>query len=208
MRSSVELDVSPPLELERMAGGELVAIRTADRGDEALLRELALDLAHARRQARHLGWLSISHRIPRPLQPLTHPESLEECLLAIDPRDGAPIGMASIAASPADPSAAAPWVMVRDGPAPARRRHRPARAPRGACATARARPVPTPDGRLRAAHARADAPGRRRRAGPVRSLREVEAEVPLPGGDGLGVALGAALWAVARGGLSPVVPRA
>ena len=47
MRSSVELDVSPPLELERMAGGELVAIRTADSGDEALLRELALDLAHA-----------------------------------------------------------------------------------------------------------------------------------------------------------------
>ena len=40
MRSSVELDVSPPLELERMAGGELVAIRTADGGDEALLREL------------------------------------------------------------------------------------------------------------------------------------------------------------------------
>ena len=43
---------------------------------------------------------------------------------------------------------------------------------------------------------------------PVRSLREVEAEIPLPGGDGLGVALGAALWAVARGGLSPTVPRA
>jgi len=42
---------------------------------------------------------------------------------------------------------------------------------------------------------------------PVRNLREVEADVPLPGGDGLGVALGAALWAVARGGLRPVVPR-
>ena len=54
MRSSVELDVSPPLELERMAGGELVAIRTADGGDEALLRELALDLA--RRAARRVTW--------------------------------------------------------------------------------------------------------------------------------------------------------
>ena len=59
MRSSVELDVSPPLELERMAGGELVAIRTADGGDEALLRELALDLTHARRRARTwAGWAS------------------------------------------------------------------------------------------------------------------------------------------------------
>ena len=60
MRSSVELDVSPPLELERMAGGELVAIRTAQQGDEALLRELALDLARTRAAGRATwaGWAS------------------------------------------------------------------------------------------------------------------------------------------------------
>jgi hypothetical protein len=104
MRSSVELDVSPPLELERMAGGELVAIRTAQQGDEALLRELALDLARTRRRARHLGWMGIANRIPRPLKPLTHLESLEECLVAIDPRDGHAIGMASIAPTPGEPA--------------------------------------------------------------------------------------------------------
>ena len=59
MRSSVELDVSPPLELARMAGGELVAIRSAEQGDEALLRELALDLAHrAGRPGTWAGWAS------------------------------------------------------------------------------------------------------------------------------------------------------
>ena len=52
MRPSVELDVSPPLELERMADGELVAIRTAHQGDEVLLRELALDLARTRADRR------------------------------------------------------------------------------------------------------------------------------------------------------------
>ena len=207
MRSSVELDVSPPLELERMAGGELVAIRTADGGDEALLRELALDLAHARRQARHLGWLSISHRIPRPLQPLTHPESLEECLLAIDPRDGAPMGMASITASPADPSAAAPWVMVRAGV-----RRRGVGTALVERLAVRARQHGHDRFRLRMVVSEQRMLELMRRVGvacrPVRSLREVEVEVPLPGGDGLGVALGAALWAVARGGLRPVVPRA
>ncbi len=207
MRSSVELDISPPLELERMAGGELVAIRTARGGDETLLRELALDLAQTRRRARHLGWMGVANRIPRPLQPLTRLESLEECLVAIDARDGRAIGMASIAPTPGEPAVAAPWVTVRE--------------------SLRRRGVGTALLERLAVHARQHGHDRfrlqmvvseqrmlelLRRVGiqcrPVRSLREVEAEVPLPGGDGLGVALGAALWAVARGGLSPTVPRA
>ena len=207
MRSSVELDVSPPLELERMAGGELVAIRTADGGDEALLRELALDLAHARRQSRHLGWLSISHRIPRPVQPLTHVASLEECLVAIDPHDGSAIGMASIVASPGDPSAAAPWVMVREG-----LRRRGVGTALLERLAVRARLHGHDRFRLQMVVSEQRMLELMRRVGvacrPVRSLREVEVEVPLPGGDGLGVALGAALWAVARGGLRPMVPRA
>jgi GNAT superfamily N-acetyltransferase len=206
MRSSAELDVSPPLELTRMAGGELVAIRTAEQGDEALLRELALDLAHARRQARHLGWMSISHRIPRPLHPLTHPESLEECLLAIDPRDGTPIGMASIAASPADASVAAPWITVR-----ASLRRRGVGTALLERLAVRARQHGHDRFRLQMVVSEQRMLELMRRVGipcrPVRSPREVEADVPLPGGDGLGVALGAALWAVARGGLRPMVPR-
>ena len=59
--------------------------------------------------------MSVSNRIPRPLQPLTRLESLEECLVAIDPRDGRPIGMASIAPTPGEPAVAAPWVTVREG---------------------------------------------------------------------------------------------
>ena len=207
MRSSVELDVSPPLELERMAGGELVAIRTADGGDEALLRELALDLARQRRQARHLGWMGLANRIPRPLQPLTHVESLEECLVAIDPHDGSAIGMASIVASPGDPSAAAPWVMVREG-----LRRRGVGTALLERLAVRARLHGHDRFRLQMVVSEQRMLELMRRVGvacrPVRSLREVEAEVPLPGGDGLGVALGAALWAVARGGLRPVVPRA
>jgi GNAT superfamily N-acetyltransferase len=206
MRSSVELDVSPPLELERMAGGELVAIRTADRGDEALLRELALDLARTRRQARHLGWMNVVNRIPRQLQPLTRLESLEECLVAIDPRDGRPIGMASTVASPDDPSAAAPWVTVRDG-----LRRRGVGTALLERLAARARLHGHDRFRLRMVVSEQRMLELMRRVGvpcrPVRSLREVEAEIPLPGADGLGVALGAALWAVARGGLSPTVPR-
>ena len=207
MRSSVELDVSPPLELERMAGGELVAIRTADGGDEALLRELALDLARQRRRARHLGWMGLANRIPRPLQPLTHVESLEECLVAIDPHDGSAIGMASIVASPGDPSAAAPWVMVREG-----LRRRGVGTALLERLAVRARLHGHDRFRLQMVVSEQRMLELMRRVGipcrPVRSLREVEAEVPLPGGDGLGVALGAALWAVARGGLRPVVPRA
>lgn len=207
MRSSVELDVSPPLELERMAGGELVAIRTAGGGDETLLRELALDLARTRREARPLGWMSVANRIPRALKPLTRLESLEECLVAIDPRDGRPIGMASITAAPGAPSVAAPWVMVRDG---LRRRgvgtalleRLAVRARLHGHDRFRLQMVVSEQRMLELMH-RVGVPCR-----PVRSLREVEAEIPLPGGDGLGVALGAALWAVARGGLTPVVPRA
>jgi len=206
MRSSVELDVSPPLELERIVGGELVAIRAADRGDEALLRELALDLARTR-QARHLGWMNVVNRIPRLLQPLTHLESLEECLVAIDPRDGRPIGMASTVASLGDPSAAAPWVTVRDdlrrrGVGTALLERLAARARLHGHDRFRLRMVVS-EQRMLELMRRVGVPCR-----PVRSLREVEAEIPLPGGDGLGVALGAALWAVARGGLSPTVPRA
>lgn len=207
MRSGVELDISPPLELERMASGELVAIRTAEKGDEALLRELALDLAHTRRQARHLDWMSVSNRIPRPLQPLTRIESLEECLVAIDPRDGRAIGMASIAPTPGEPAVAAPWVTVREslrrrGVATALLERVAVRARQHGHDRFRLQMVVS-EQRMLELMRRVGVPCR-----PVRSLREVEAEVPLSGGDRLGVALGAALWAVARGGLRPMVPRA
>ena len=49
MRSGAELDIDPPLELERMTGGELLAIRAAEAGDEVLLRDLVIDHLQARR---------------------------------------------------------------------------------------------------------------------------------------------------------------
>ncbi len=206
MRSSVELAITPPLELERMTDGALVAIRAANEDDEALLRELALDYAHARSRARHMGWTSIPNRIPRKLRPLTDPGALEECLLAIDARDGHAIGMASISATLGDPAAATPWLMVRDG-----LRRRGAGTALLERLSVRARDRGHDRYRLRLVVSEQRMLDLMKRVGvacrPVRSLREVEADVPIPGGDGLGVALGAALWAVARGGLVPAVPR-
>ena len=115
--------------------------------------------------------------------------------------------MASIVASPGDPSAAAPWVMVREG-----LRRRGVGTALLERLAVRARQHGHDRFRLQMVVSEQRMLELMRRVGvacrPVRSLREVEAEVPLPGGDGLGVALGAALWAVARGGLRPMVPRA
>jgi len=205
MRSGVELDVRPPLELERMAGGALVAIRDADEpGDDALLRELALDFARSQRGVRRFGF-TFGRRVPRALRPFTHPEQLEECLLALDARDGTPIGMASIVGTPGEHSAR-PWLMVRAG--------------------SRRRGVGTALLERLVARAREDGHDRfrmelvvgeprmlelMRHVGipctPEHGQHEVDAEVPLPSEEGLGVALGAALWAIARGGLMPTLPR-
>jgi GNAT superfamily N-acetyltransferase len=204
MRSGAELDVTPPLELERMAGGELVAIRSAEADDGPLLRELVSDDVRARRRGRHLAWMS--HRLPRQMQPWTDPRNLEECLIAIEPLTGRALGMASIPRAAAGREVAAPWVLVRDGfrrrgiatvllerLAKRAREHRHERF--------RVRVVVVEQRMLELM------------AGvgvvcqPVGSLREVDADVPIPAEEGLGVALGAALWAVARGGLVPVLPR-
>ena len=206
MRSGIELDLRPPLELERMVSGELVAIRVADEpGDDALLRELALDLS-AGRHGRALSWIGITHRVPRALRPLTYPEALEECLLAIDPRDGTPIGMASIAGPGGDAHAAQPWIIVRES-----RRRRGVGTALLERLAVRARERGYDRFRLRLVVSERRMLELMRRVGiacrPSRGPREVEADLPIPGGDGLGVALGAALWAVARGGLEPVVPR-
>jgi GNAT superfamily N-acetyltransferase len=206
MRSGIQLDLRPPLELQRMANGELVAIRAADEpGDDALLRELALDLTRTGGRGRVLARLGIIHRVPRSLQPLTHPEALEECLLAVDPRTGTPIGMASISGPGSDDHTAQPWLIVRGS---VRRRGVGTALLERLAVRARERGYDRFGLRLVVSEQRMLE--LMRRVGiactPSRSLREIEADVPIPGGDGLGVALGAALWAVARGGLEPRLP--
>jgi N-acetylglutamate synthase-like GNAT family acetyltransferase len=205
MRSGAELDVAPPLELERLAGGELLAIRSAEEDDAPLLRDLVADYAQARRRGRHLGWMGISHRVPRSLQPLTAPAEQEECLLAIEPRSGRVLGMASISRRHQEHGVASPWLLVRDG---FRRRgigtvlleHLAVRARLHEYERFRVRVVVSEQRMLELM--RGVGAGCR----PFGSLREIDADVPIPGEEGLGVALGAALWAVARGGLVPMLP--
>jgi GNAT superfamily N-acetyltransferase len=207
MRSGAELDVSPPLELERMSGGELLAIRTAEADDDALLRDLVVDHVQARRQGRPLGWMGILHRLLRMLQPLTAPADLDECLLAIDPRSGRALGVAAITPPRVTRGVATPWILVRDG---FRRRGIGTALLERLVVRARA-----PDYERFRVHLIVSEQRMlemMRGVGvaciPAGSLREVDADVPIPGDEGLGVALGAALWAVARGGLVPLLPEA
>jgi GNAT superfamily N-acetyltransferase len=205
VRPGAELDVAPPLELERIAGGGLVAIRTAEAYDAALLRDLVLEQVRAQRRARPFGRFAPSHRVPRRLAPLTTPAALEECLLAIEPRSGRALGMAALGPPGDDPTVAAPWMLVRAG---FRRR--------GIGTALLERLVERARGRhLERFQVRVVVSEQRmlelmRGVGvscrPLGNLREVDADVPIGGGDGLGVALGAALWAVARGGLVPMPP--
>jgi GNAT superfamily N-acetyltransferase len=204
MKSGVELAIAPPLELERMNGGGLVAIRSAEADDDALLRDLVADDVQARRQGRHLGFMS--HRLPRRLQPLTNTANLGDCLLAIDPRTGRALGMAAIAAPGEDRATAMPWMLVRDG---FRRRGIGTALLERLVARARARDLER--FRLRVVVSEQRMLEMMRGVGvvcrPAGGMREVDADVPLPVDEGLGVALGAALWAVARGGLVPMLPR-
>jgi len=205
MRSGTELALTPPLELERMLGGDLVAIRSAEADDGALLRELMLEFAQSRRRGRR-GRLGFGPRIPKALQPLTAPARLEECLLAIDPHTGRGLGMATIPHASEDAATAAPWVLVREG---FRRRGIGTALLERLAARARARDYERFRMRIVVAEQRMlelmRGVGVTCRQGGGR--REVDADVPIPEGEGLGVALGAALWAVARGGLQPVPPR-
>jgi GNAT superfamily N-acetyltransferase len=207
MHSSIELDVAPPLELERMSGGELLAIRLAEADDDALLRDLVVDHVQARRQGRHLGWMGIAHRLPRLLQPLTAAVALQECLLAIDPRSGRGLGVAAIARTRDARRIATPWILVRDG---YRRRGIGTALLERLVVRARAHDYERFRLRLLVSEQRMleMMRGVGVTCGPVGSLREVDAELPIPADAGLGVALGAALWAVARGGLEPLLPEA
>jgi GNAT superfamily N-acetyltransferase len=205
MRSGAELDVTPPLELRRMAGGELVAIRSAEADDGQLLRDLLNDEMHARRRGRHLAWMA--HRLPRQLQPLAEPARLEECLIAIEPLTGRALGMALIPlAAAGHRPVASPWVLVRES---SRRRGIATALLEGL--SVRARQHEYDRFQVRVAVVEQRMLELMRSVGvicrPAGSLREVDAEVPIPVDDGLGVALGAVLWAVARGGLVPMLPR-
>jgi GNAT superfamily N-acetyltransferase len=207
MRSGAELDVIPPLELERMSGGELLAIRSAEADDDALLRDLVVDHVRARRQGRHLGWMiGLPHRPPRMLAPLTSVAALEECLLAIDPRSGRALGVAAIARVREARAIAPPWVLVRDG-----FRRRGIATALLERLTARARAHDYDRFRVHLVVSEQRMLQMMRGVGiacvPAGSMREVDAEVPIPGDQGLGVALGAALWAIARGSLVPLLPQ-
>jgi GNAT superfamily N-acetyltransferase len=203
MRSGAELDVPPPLELARMAGGELVAVRSAEADDHELLRDLASDFAGSRR--RRLSLARFTHRLPRALQPFTAPEGLEECLLAIEPRDGRALGMAAIPGPGDDRSVVRPWLFVREG-----FRRRGVGTVLLERLTQRARLHEHERFRVRVVVSEQRMLDLLRGVGvscrPVGGLREVDADLPLPAGEGLGVALGAALWAVARGGLVATPP--
>jgi GNAT superfamily N-acetyltransferase len=205
MSTGAELDIVPPLELERMNGGELLAIRAAEADDEALLKDLVIDHVQARRQGRHLGFMGIAHRLPRGLQPLTAPAELEECLIAIDPRSGRALGMATITEGRPAAGTARPWMLVRDG-----FRRRGIGTALLERLVVRARTHGYERFRVRLVVAEQRMLEMLRGVGvvcvPVGSLREVDAEVPIPGNEGFGVALGAALWAIARGGLVPLLP--
>jgi GNAT superfamily N-acetyltransferase len=205
MRPGAAFDVVPPLELERMPGGELVAIRSAEGDDAALLQDLVHDYVQTRGSDRHLGWLGISHRLPRSLQLLTEPAALEECLLAFEPRSGRPLGMASIGPRGSEHAIATPWMLVRAGS-----RHRGIGTALLERLASRARDREYDRFRLRVVVSEQRMLEMMRHVGigcrPVSSLREVDADVPIPRSDGLGVALGAALWAIARGGLVALVP--
>jgi GNAT superfamily N-acetyltransferase len=207
MHSGAELDITPPLELERMTGGELLAIRSAEADDDALLRDLVIDHVQARRQGRPLGWMGIAHRLPRTLQPLTAPAGLEECLVAIDPRSGRALGLATITPAHAAHVVATPWMLVRDG---FRRRGIGTALLERLAVRARAHDYER--FRLRFVVSEQRMLEMMRGVGvscmPVGNPREVDADVPIPAGEGLGVALGAALWAVARGGLVAMLPEA
>jgi GNAT superfamily N-acetyltransferase len=204
MRSGVELAIASPLELERMNGGGLVAIRSAEADDDALLRDLVSDHVQVGRHGRSLGFMA--HRLPRPLQPLTSTAGLDDCLLAIDPRTGRALGMAALAPPGDDRTTAAPWMLVRHG-----FRRRGIGTVLLERLVARARDRDYERFRLRVVVSEQRMLEMMRGVGvqcrPAGSMREVDADVPLPGGDGLGVALGAALWAIARGGLVPMLPR-
>jgi GNAT superfamily N-acetyltransferase len=204
MRSGAELDVTPPLELRRMAGGELVAIRSAEADDGQLLRELVFDDVQARRRGRHLAWMA--HRLPRGLQSLAEPADLEECLIALEPLTGHALGLAAIPRAAAGRSTASPWVLVRES---FRRRGIATVLLERLSVCAREHEYEWFGVRVAVVEQRMLE--LMRSVGvvcrPAGSLREVDAEVPIPRDEGLGVALGAALWAVARGGLVPMLPR-
>jgi len=190
-------EIQPPVQLGHLRDGGLVAIREVERRDAARLPELAM-------RAIYPGGIPspVAPETRRGLQDLAAVDHREaECLLAVDPLTGAPVGIASY--RPCDRHGCAEVdVLVRDG-----RRGRGAGTAllESLADVARSRGLHGFTKRVCAQDDRMlemlDRLGADCREG---HGDEVEVEVPLGDGEGLGAALGGALWAVARGGLLPV----
>jgi GNAT superfamily N-acetyltransferase len=206
MTLTPDLELESPLVLEHLADGGLVAIRAAQPSgeDDELLHALALDYAETTRVERSTGFVSMTRPLPRSLRGLARVETLDDCILAIEPRTGVPLGMAALTGIRG--RTAQPWVMVRRS---SRRRGVGMLLLEGLVGRAREQRLGRLRMRLAVAEPRMllllDRLGAACR--PDGGARDIEAEIAIDAaGEGAGVALGAALWAVARGGLLPSVP--
>ena len=171
--------------------------------DDELLRALALDYAETSRE-RPMGLVAMARPLPRHLRGLVRVDALDDCVLALEPRTGIPLGMAALTGTRG--RTAQPWVMVRRS---SRRRGIGILLLEALVSRAREQRLGRLRMRLAVAEPRMLVLLHRLGAAcrPDGVARDVEAEIAIEdGGDGAGVALGATLWAVARGGLLPSVP--
>jgi GNAT superfamily N-acetyltransferase len=195
------LDTPSPLRLERLRDGALIAVRVDEPPTDSQLHELLTEaVALAPGLMRRRALTGIITRQPLPAA-LTAPDA--DRILAVEASSGAPVG--AVACRPLDDQTAVGWIEVRRG-----WRHRGVgtalldvlaeRARRDGCRRIQGRFRVTDDRMLRLVQ---------RLGGRYRTSRfgdAVELDVPIgPAGDGPGVALGAMLWCVARGGLMPVL---
>jgi GNAT superfamily N-acetyltransferase len=206
MTLTPDLELEPPLSLERLADGGLVAFRAAQPSgaDDELLHALALDYAETTRVDRPMGFVSMTRPLPRSLRGIARVDALDDCILAIEPRTGIPLGMAALTGTRG--RTAQPWVMVRRS---SRRRGVGMLLLEGLAARAREQRLRRLRMRLSVAEPRMLLLLHRLGAAcrPDGAARDIEAEIPIDDADeGAGVTLGATLWAVARGGLLPSVP--
>jgi GNAT superfamily N-acetyltransferase len=192
----LERVATPPLVVEQLSDGDLIVVRTAENDDRDGIDRVVR--GRPRRRARRLPWRRAQYASPSGFD-----TGSEMPLVAVRARSGTVVGAAWAQRHATEPRCARMWVAVhqahRDrGIATVLLERAGATVWANGCRELRQR-FAVVDTRMaelvtRLGGACAPAP-----SGP----RAMDVEAPLAGDGGLGVALGAMLWAVARGGLIP-----